>query len=314
MIFSPSSNGILRVNAPCVGATRYTVVMTRQSRSSSMTRLTRANTGNRLLSQRTLPSPPVSDCRRVSCSEPDVRRRSLIPATNHAPLLTVMTRGGVRNGISRLSTAGTAPRKLTVCRAAVTRNHRALSGALTMRAPPPPSSSTVSGCQPSAEPGSGIAISSSACTTKVMLMAFAPTSTSADTISAHRGTHSGASSKRCSSCCNNSASGMSASAGEPTPMSPASMPAASTPAVCWRPIFSPPGKVQLRLKTSAASTPANSSSNATAATRKPLTSQRGMTTSRIVCPASTGPLQLSEYEFQRHDGMPGPACTIAFGA
>jgi hypothetical protein len=48
--------------------------------------------------------------------------------------------------------------------------------------------------------------------------------------------------------------------------------------------------------------------------RNPDTSQRGITMSLNVRSASTGPLQLSEYVFQLHDGLPGPACTIAFSA
>ena len=59
---------------------------------------------------------------------------------------------------------------------------------------------------------------------------------------------------------------------------------------------------------------ANSSINATSMKRRVLISQRGIITSRMLCSASTGPLQRSVYVFQRQDGMPGPAWTIALGA
>ncbi len=48
--------------------------------------------------------------------------------------------------------------------------------------------------------------------------------------------------------------------------------------------------------------------------RSPLTSHLGTMTSLIVWSGSTGPLQVRRYVFQRQDGTPGPACTIAFGA
>ena len=166
---SPASSGMSSVNAPCVGATRYTVVFTRQSRSSSSIRSTRANTGNRLLSQRTAPSPSLSACSLVSCSEPEVRRLSLVPATNQASLLTSMTLGGVRKGISRLSTAGIEPRNVTLCRPGTTCIQSVLFGDLRMRTPPAPFSETISGRHPAVEPGKGIATVSRACTDNVML-------------------------------------------------------------------------------------------------------------------------------------------------
>ncbi len=71
---SPSIIGISSVNAPCIGATLTTVVVTRQSRSSSIVRSTRTKAGKRLLSQRGNASPPRSVRSRVSCSDPDSRR------------------------------------------------------------------------------------------------------------------------------------------------------------------------------------------------------------------------------------------------
>ncbi len=247
-----------------------------------MTRSTRAKAGNRLLSQRTVPSPSVAACSRVSCSEPAVRRRSLIPATNQALLFTLMTRGGATKGISRLSTGGTWPRNVTVCRPGWTCSHSELSTRRTTRAPGVPSIAIASGRQPPVEPGSGIATFSSACTDRVIAMDCGLISTTAETISAHRGTQSGASSRRCSSSLSRSASGISALASGLPDDSPTSNAVMMMLPAWWRPSVSPVGRVHRRLKISAAIVPANNSSSVTAMTRIELTSQRGITTSSIV--------------------------------
>ena len=247
-----------------------------------MVRTMLTNAGNRLLSQRVVESSSPCACNRVSCSEPDSRRRSLMPDMCQPLLTTVMKRGAAGKGISRVSTAGARPRSTTSCCPGATRIHSVRSGPRITCAPTEPSMSTASGLQPCSEPGNGIATSSVAWMRRFILTTARETVTLAATISAQFGTQSGGSSRRDSSWRNSSGSGVCADTFGLANMNIASIPAAIIAVAGCPPMAKPPGNVQRRLKISAANTAVNSSSMNTSKKRSPVTAQRGRITSRIV--------------------------------
>ncbi len=204
-----------------------------------------------------------------------------------------MTRGGVGNGISRLSTGGAAPRNTTVCRPGETRSQSASSLARRISAAAEPSTAMAWGRQPRSDPGSGIATCSAAWMVSVIPMLSTPASTRAAAISAQRGTQSGGSSNLDSSSRSNSLSGVCADAPGLALSVSASRPAPRKAAERPVPRLSPPGSVQRFLRISAAMTAANNSNIATSKKRSNVTAHRGMTIKRIVWAGSTGPLQPS---------------------
>ena len=169
---------------------------------------------------------------------------------------------------------------------------------------------TSEGNQPLAAPGSGTATASKAWIRNAITMSSAPTSTFAWTISAHSGTQDGGASSRSSSSSSSSTGGVSACAGGPNAAKPTTAAAAAAVA----PRFDAGqanGQRQARPSRSNAKNAASRPSAAAASTRSTLVSQGGATTRRIVCAASTGPLQDSVCGAHSHAGLPGPVCVNA---
>ena len=257
-----------------------------------MVRSTARNVGRRLGSQAAA-STSASDAKRVRFNDPALKVRFSMPATAQCDDSARIARGGKLNGISTASPAGIGPDTSSMCTPASTWTQSTpFSSRVAGRSDPPLATRT--GRQPSAEPGSGTATVARAWTVSRIDAESSPTSKYASAISAQRGAHEGAASRRRSSSSRISGDGVSAANAGPPESSAAT--ASSTAAATGAPRSERSHRRQSGLlppKMSRANRAANTASAAIVANRKTATSQLGAITSRMARSLSTGPLQWS---------------------